>query len=79
MARTIATTEGETEAVAVAAMAETVAEVAAMAAVAAAVMKTVPLGMSAADKVTMGRGKTVATVARGRVRVAILVLQKRRK
>lgn len=73
MARTIATTEGETE-VAVA-MAETVAEVAA----AAAVTKTVPLGMSAADKVTMARGKTVETVARGRVRVAILVLQKRRK
>lgn len=76
MARTIATTEGETEvAVAVVAMAETVAEVAA----AAAVTKTVPLGMSAADKVTMARGKTVETVARGRVRVAILVLQKRRK
>lgn len=78
MARTIATTEGVMAAVAVAAMAETVAEVAAMAA-AAAVTKTVPLGMNVADKVTVARGKTVETVARGRVRVAILVLQKRRK
>lgn len=72
VARTIATTEGKMAV----AMAETVPEVAAV----AMVTKLVPLGMSvAADMVTTGRGKTVETVARGRVRVAILVLQKRRK
>lgn len=69
--RTIVTTEGEMAAVAVTA---TEAEVAAV----ATVTKTAPLGMSATAAVDMkgtrARGKTVT---RGRVRVAILVLQKR--
>lgn len=75
VARTIATTEGEM-ATAVAEMAETVAEVAAV----AMVTKIVLQGRNvAADTVTMGRERIVETVARGRVPVAILVLQKRRK